>query len=65
MKQIVICIDPRTGTTTVETKGYQGKACLADTLDIEDALGIESKDKRPTAEMYRVPLKATVKAGGR
>lgn len=47
MKTITILIAPD-GTSTVETKGFTGKACLEATRDIEEALGRvrERKTKR-------------------
>lgn len=51
MKKVEVVIDENAGTVTIETKGYQGKACLEDTRPLEKSLGITKTT--PTAEMYR------------
>jgi DUF2997 family protein len=43
MKEILITIGPD-GSTSVETKGFQGAECLKATADIERALGKTTGD---------------------
>ena len=50
MPQIKITIATN-GDTTVETKGFKGKSCLAATKKLEEALGT-SVSRTPTKEMF-------------
>jgi|TARA_Y100000310_G_scaffold98201_1_gene95900 hypothetical protein len=54
MKQTLVIIDTG-GSVTVETRGYQGKACLEETREFEEALG--GVVSTPTREMQQRPVK--------
>lgn len=50
MKTITVTFN-EDGSTTVETKGFKGKECLAATIELEKALG-RTTATTPTAEMH-------------
>lgn len=49
-KEIVVTISP-TGEVSFVVQGVKGKACLAETKFLEDALGTVT-NQEPTGEMY-------------
>jgi hypothetical protein len=51
MKSIEIVISPH-GEITLQTRGYVGNGCRAATKELEEALGLKSKEKL-TAEYYQ------------
>jgi hypothetical protein len=59
MKQCKVTIETD-GSVHIETIGYRGKACLADTSDLEKAYGIT--EVTPTREMH-LPEKAVTRVG--
>lgn len=52
-KTITVTFDK--GEATVETKGFTGGDCLKATLELEDALGGKTADRK-TAEFHVSPL---------
>lgn len=46
------------GGVTIETKGFEGTDCLAETLALEEALGVKVSDDN-TSEMYNNPVGVT------
>jgi hypothetical protein len=50
MKKITISISP-VGDVKVETKGFSGSTCKAETAEFEKSLGKTTRDK-PTGEAY-------------
>lgn len=55
-QQVVVTLD---GTkTTVETKGFAGRACLDATVALEQALGVKTADT-PTPEMSQAQPQRT------
>ncbi len=59
-REIIVTITG--GSASVETKGFSGTECLAETMELERALG-KVASSTPTAEMRKQPLKAGIKAG--
>lgn len=45
-KQIIVTIKKGTGSATVATSGFKGKACLEATADLEAALGKTTADEK-------------------
>lgn len=41
-----ITVDIQDGKTTIETRGYTGKACMDATAELEKALGTRTSDKK-------------------
>lgn len=58
-KEISIVISP-TGEVTFTVNGVKGKACLAETKFLEDALGGKVVSQEPTDEYYEEPDLDTV-----
>ena len=54
MRVIEIVVSPR-GETTVQTKGYAGADCLEASKWLEQALGINTIDRK-TTEFYQAAL---------
>ncbi len=48
-EQVIVTIDG--ANTTIETQGFQGRACQSATAGLELALGLKRTDE-PTAEMW-------------
>jgi hypothetical protein len=46
------------GATTVETRGFVGKACLDATAELEKALGVKASDTK-TPEFHEKTVQAT------
>lgn len=62
MKQILVTF--KGGTVSVQTSGFTGASCLSETLELEQALGIEGGVDQKTPEFYqRQQAPATQKAG--
>ena len=55
MKEIIVTFDD--GQTTIETRGFKGKACQIATAGLEADLGIKTDDV-PTDEMRQVETEA-------
>lgn len=62
MREIIVTV--RGGNATVETKGFEGAECLAETADLEQALGKVTATTH-TPEMRKMPAasKASTKGG--
>ena len=41
-----ITVDIANGQATVETRGFQGKACLDATAELEKAMGLKTSDRK-------------------
>lgn len=62
MKMITVTFSG--GKVSVQTSGFVGASCLAETLELEQALGIEGGEDHKTPEFYqRQQTAATQKAG--
>jgi hypothetical protein len=61
MKKITISISP-VGDVKVETKGFPGSTCKAETAEFEKSLGKKTADV-PTGEAYSVETLYSVNRG--
>lgn len=62
MKMITVTF--KGGNVSVRTSGFTGASCLSETLELEQALGIEGGEDQKTPEYYqRQAAPATQKAG--
>lgn len=57
MQQIIVTFK-RDGTVGIETKGFQGAACLKETAALEAALGLEKTSEERTPEFYQAVTQA-------
>jgi len=65
MKRIILEWDPTTAERTVTVEGFPGKSCVTAARFLNEALGGELIESKPTAETTLPtpsPAKATVKA---
>lgn len=60
-EEIWLDIDPE-GVITIETKGYTGLKCKADTRELEQALGAQVGDRKLKPEAHQ---QTAVQAGSR
>jgi hypothetical protein len=60
MKKSIIVTIASDGKIEVTAEGYKGKSCLEATKFIEAALGLDGKNRKPTADMYATE-KAVIK----
>jgi hypothetical protein len=62
MKTVTITFNGE--AVTIETAGFTGSACKAETADLKDALGLTDVDETPTREMFTtVETKQEVRRG--
>lgn len=62
MKTITVTF--KGGKVAVQTSGFVGSSCLTETMELEQALGIEGGDDQKLPEFYqRQPVAAQQKAG--
>jgi hypothetical protein len=62
MEEIILTINKETGATTIETRGFQGSACLVAAKSFKDAVGgVIAGSERPTSEMFDEQVSEPVK----